>query len=762
MTATTTRTTAPIRRIEHVYLLHNGLNETNDLLFHYRLAAWIVKKRPNAVCILRPLPGHLTRFPFHGPYAATPLDGYLRDPADLFRQFVRYMLETQWLLSALVPRARYHVAAGTALLAEASRTRREGRANQTTLAKDIHAAWQAAFDSNARELDKKNTSRERNVEDTNAAAIPASDTSEATDEGGYSKEPVTMPMIRTVITELRQLLNWKAALTTTPPGTNGEGQAKPEPPCIHVVGYSMGGFVAQAVFFAWPFAVSSCTNMFAGGALRDLAPTAFADPEEWQAALHAMRYELDRSFREGYLTPYDGGLIAGIEEGDFGYFTRIFYEVFLQYYRGGYSSRVSEFSRRLLFVVGGDDPIVRTKNVLDAGPRQGVTLLQIADVSHFPGGHLRGDSDSRTAESEQRMHWLPEVGRVIANFSERSEGLLARTLAECWNVYRSGPGKEPEPTATGGRQSPDQQGEQDPKVLDSTAFASEMNHLVERIERRGGDSPQKPGWLLIARNEVPPVFLGLDAYLIHGQAVHHSEEEIARYIETLRDRSKRLIASRDRISLLIPKGSEKWFGEREERERFFSKSETASSARIPPNGLVKEMWELFEQQWIAEEAVGVVATNEYAPEKLSPIGPVEADRLKVEKLPLTSLPDVWIAMSEEVCKKLRRVAEDDVRVKNENAVVEWAARLAKNWSLKQAEEAEARAAGEPGRKPAPDEVENELRGWIDGGEVMAIAVSPAELNPRYRGHRLVKPREVRSAIIHWGLAYRASDRCELT
>jgi hypothetical protein len=725
----------PDSQIKHVYLLHNGLNETNDLLFHYRLAAWILHRRRDAVCILRPLPGHLTRFPFHGPYAATPLDDYLRDPADLFRQFLRYMLETQWLLSALVPRSQYLIAAGTQLLGEAPPrgTQRTGRTYDWNLAASIATAWQAAFDSNER--DPTDNAPPKEQEKVNETGKARSEKPQEATSSGYSRETVDKSMVRGVIVELRKLLHWEPVLTSEPPqvqGPNGRGTAEPEQPCIHVVGYSMGGFVAQAVFFAWPFAVSSCTNLFAGGALRDLAPTAFAHPEEWQAVLHGMRYELDRAFRDKYLEPSENGFVAGIEKSDFGYFTRIFYEVFLQYYRGGYSSRVSEFSRRLLFVVGGDDPIVRTRNVLDAGPPQGVTLLQIADVSHFPGGHLGGTPDGWKVESEQRRHWLPEVGRVIANFSERSEGLLNRTLAECWGIYEGR--QEQDPAASEDPPFPPEPGEQDRGMLDSAAFAHEMNDLVKRVSPPRDSSSHAPGWLLVARNEIPPVFLGPKAFLIYGQAVHHSEEQITRYITELRERSNQLIAGRDNVSLLIPEKSERWFRERKERERFFSKSETASAARTPGDEVLGEMWDYFEEEWLARGAVGKVVANEYNPQEIAPIGPVEATRLKIEKLSLTTLPDIWIGLSDKVCATIRGAHKDE-REFNENAIVEWAVKLS-----------EGEAAD-----PA-----SAFEGWVASGEVVAIAVSAAELNPRYRGRRLLTAKDVQRAIIHWALAYRAA------
>jgi hypothetical protein len=524
---------------------------------------------------------------------------------------------------------------------------------------------------------------------------------------------------------------------------------EPERPCIHVVGYSIGGFMAQAVFFAWPFAVSSCTNMFAGGALRDLAPTAFAHPEEWQAVLHGMRYELDRAFRNEHLNPTAEGFVAGIEESLFGYFTRIFYEVFLQYYRGGYSSRVAEFSRRLLFVVGGDDPIVRTRNVLDAGPPEGMTLLQIANVSHFPG--RAGTKGAPSIEVEQRAQWLPEVGRVIAKFSERSEGLLNRTLSESWRV----PWGRGKIALRDLAVDPPKDGDTE---MDSAAFASEMNRLVDYLRPAQADAPGQ-GRLLIARNEIPPAFLEHEAFRVYAQAVHHAEEEIANYIRVLRARSERMHDCRDRITLLISEDSDLWFKKREERERFFSKSETASAARIPSDSLAGDMWDHFQQEWIAHGAVRVVKPDEYERGALGAIGDAEADRLALDKLSLTSLPDVWIALSDAVAETI--CGENENRGHDEEAIVKWAVVLSHQWH----QEADAKAGkivrrqlsapGEGGGKQRRLAALNE---WVESGEVIAIETSGAELNSRYRGRRLETGKDVRKDLIHWAVAYQASQQ----
>ncbi len=745
----------PGGQIKHVYLLHNGLNETTDLLFHYRLAAWILESRAenDAVCILRPLPGHLTRFPFQSPYTEQPLDGYLRDPGDLFRQFLRYMQETQWLLSALMPRPHYAVAAGTRLLAEAEQPDRgKGRGAHGVLARAIAEDWQ--------EVVKANVKAEELYEEL-AQAQGEPDEHPST----QSKQDVSEKKINDMVAELRELLGWKGK-SDADERRAAPKQAAPEPPSVHVVGYSMGGFMAQAAFFAWPFAISSCTNLFAGGALRDLAPTAFAHPEEWQAVLHGLRYELDRAFREGYLKSHemestDGAgskveRVAGIDADDFSYFTRIFYEVYLQYYRGGYASRVSEFSRRLLFVVGGDDPIVRTKNVLDAGPPEGMTLIQIADVSHFPGGRGRGAPDGGKVENEQRVYWLPEVGRVIANFSERSAGLLHKQLTECWDVTAdrdlapsdlAGEGK----STYSGSQSPDK----DPNVLEGAAFTHELRNLVDVAltrsddgeladEDRQGNEPRRAGdqsadeegrgWLLVSRNEIPPVFLGPRAYRFYGQAVHHSEDQIAQYVRWLRARAWQLRINRQRVSMLVPELGEVWFQRQGDRQTFFSKSETPNAARVPSKHDLETMWGEFESHWMKTGAVRVFAGREHKPTDLAGIGPAVANG---NKLSLTVLPDVWIGLSASVTRQMRKDEFPDTRDGNEEAVIAWTSEL------------------EEGKTK---EHKEQLAKWLADEELMAIRISAAEINPRFRGRRLEKEREVKKALVHWALSYRASKK----
>src|SRR6202165_825617 len=48
--------------VARIFLMHTGLNERDTMGVYYRLAANLIKQGPPTVCIVRPFPGHLTRF----------------------------------------------------------------------------------------------------------------------------------------------------------------------------------------------------------------------------------------------------------------------------------------------------------------------------------------------------------------------------------------------------------------------------------------------------------------------------------------------------------------------------------------------------------------------------------------------------------------------------------------------------------------------------------------------------------------------------
>jgi hypothetical protein len=146
--------------------------------------------------------------------------------------------------------------------------------------------------------------------------------------------------------------------------------------------------------------------------------------------MYALRFEIehamlhDRLVRSG--NDYWGYLIAGIKEDYYASLDRIFNDVFLQDFRGAYSQRVSEYAHRLLFVLGGMDPVISAPSVLESSPPGGINMIQIANLSHFPW------SDER----EWRRFWLPQVATVIGAFSRRTEEILAESLNENWDLLK--------------------------------------------------------------------------------------------------------------------------------------------------------------------------------------------------------------------------------------------------------------------------------------------------------------------------------------
>jgi len=506
------------QQVQQLFIFHNGLNETFDVSLYHQLSAAIIRqarreKRITA-CILRPFPGHLSRYPFDG-FSDTPLDRYLADGSNLFRQFMRFMLETQWLLSAIVPIRKYYCTSGAPLLAQNDQLRRS-RLDEQFLSKSITNVWCDLYRASHEDDPKKNQ---------------------------------FLPGVRSAVHELRSVLGWSRAPAFST--KLDRSLAVPEP-AINLLGYSLGGYAAQSVFMTWPFAIESCTTLLAGGALRLLAPTAFAHPEEWQTVLHSLRYELDyllmgsgskdRGLRgTDRMLPED----AGIERKLFQYLMRIFYEVFSQEYRGSYQSRVSEFATRLLFIVGGKDPIVRAESVLEAAPAEGVNMVEIARLGHL----LASRTDKE--EQAQRDQWIPEIAGLAVRFGHNA----ARAH---WNEFESSwlndqlqfsvtpPTKhklEPfvrlltqrERSALG----PD-------GSLPMPIFGRYLNDLVARVSERNAS-------LFILKNEIPSFLLPEIAVQRRAQALFHDDYRMFKYYVENRERSEALLASSRHVVVLLPR-----------------------------------------------------------------------------------------------------------------------------------------------------------------------------------------------------------------
>jgi pimeloyl-ACP methyl ester carboxylesterase len=713
---------------------------------YYQIASRLMLEQPATVCIVRPFPGHMTRFPFHA-FSETPLDRYLWDGSHLFRQFLRYMIETQWFLSVLVRRSSYRCASGANLLAE-SDDPATSRLDDDCLAEAMESAWHRLHSASRAIFEHTNTKQPS----TPKMTIPDRELFEAS------------------ITSLRSLLR----LAEDYPGQDGDlTDSDAGEPALHVLGYSLGGFTAQSVFMSWPFLISSCATLLAGGALRDLAPTAFADPEEWQTVLHSLRYELDdrmmsrtlsmtgeessngaaaRPASDASATSNGASsadeLVAGMDLELFTYFKRTFYEVFQQDYRGSFRTRLEAFRQRMLFVVGGNDPIVRPSTVLKSSPPGGINLLEIGGLGHFIGARTKDEE-----ENEQRSFWLPEIAALIHRFANKTAGKQATMRRLRWfdaDLQRPLlPKAKWDLELTGATRAkkakPSNPLPQPLSALELLEIGSEgalpgalfercLDDLLARMIEAGPNN----GMLFILRNEVPTMLLGDAVIRERAAALYHDDMRIVRFCHGA---SLRQQVVRDRIGsvcLVLPWNAKSIMLGMDAQPGYPSQSESAGGQvgeRLPPLDLWRES---------AKRCKSFSASGPQSVRIFDGNAPLEGDRrarLSDELLataerytnpePLTrvaALPDCWVWVSRDFlydsAKKLtvERAISDLARVVPDHC-----------------------ASNE------------DLVDFLRNDDVRIVTVSRARYNPRFRGRLLVTAPAARKLLIHLALCVALSD-----
>jgi hypothetical protein len=506
-------------KVSRIFLMNNGLNETQNASLYYQLASYLIEEDEDTVCLLRPFPGHLTRCPYPG-LSETPLDHYLWDGLHLFRQFLRYMIETRWLLSTLARYSYYHCVVGSGLLGQ-SRRISDSRLEESLLARMMKEEWESLYQASTAAISRGDGSPEM-------PAVPRQKAFEGS------------------IAALRCALR----LHKYPPQTGATPFKRRGEPELHVLGYSLGGFTAQSVFMSWAFMVSSCATLLSGGAMRELAPTAFADPEEWQTVLHSLRYELDDALMDARFTTTEDGLVAGLEPRLFRYLKRTFYEVFEQEYRGSFQTRLAAFRRRMLFVVGGNDPIVRPQSVLDSGPPDGINLISVGGLGHFLEGVARGKPDE-----EQHSFWLPEIGRTIGRLATDAADTHRYELARTWldendlirhSKRQRHTWRELSQLSIEERLEVEQGGK-----LPNHLFQHALDELLVRAVK-----DEKPGgFLFVLRNEPPTFLLQRRTLQQRGSAMYHEDVGIVNYVREVELRWDVISGEgrdRERICLVLP------------------------------------------------------------------------------------------------------------------------------------------------------------------------------------------------------------------
>jgi pimeloyl-ACP methyl ester carboxylesterase len=667
--------------VTRLFVLHNGLNETTNLRFYYRLASWILNedgKADNSACLIAPFPGHLMHAPFAGPFGQTPLARYLSDSGELFRQFLRYMVEMRWLLSLLSRRRPESWRVGGEPI------------RRSELASKLFGEW-----SSLREASEGVWRSRRPGDEWNAEI-----------ERRLLGIPIDQLEVRSMIQVMVEVL-----------GLERHGSPPTLP--VHVVGYSLGGFLAQSVFFAWPNLVSSCSTICSGGAIRALSPTAFANSEEWQAVLHTLKPELADSMLGRRIARDHQDLIAGMPQEQFGYYQRVFDQVFLQEDNATYKARLSEYGSRMLFVSGGEDPIVKTTEILDAAPQEGITMLSVAGLTHF-----LGEEPLKDREVEQREFWLPEAGGLIGRAATRAQELHAEekrearreykaatnmSVAEAEKVLREGDG--PKPPRKRDLRTPD--------------FESALDWVIDGVT---SDGPKRrgDGWLFVSRSGPPAAFLNTDMHRAWGAGLHHHDVSVQKYVAGLAMRAKLLDRIENRTTLILPDGMKRTFVE--------SSSGLVDPHSDAPGYLTTEAqretaWNQFITDWgdrtrwldagpvgegRLEDSHGQEVQKDFA-EAVSKWQRVPAGHLSVGHL-----SDLWISLD-------NMSPGFDSRRPNESIAqfITWVAQILME-------------QGPMPRQPAgpiePRGKEGEqLKADLKVGKVRIVRVSGAELNPRYRG-----------------------------
>jgi pimeloyl-ACP methyl ester carboxylesterase len=706
--------------VSRIFLMQTGLNERDDMGLYYRLSSQLILEEPTTVCIVRPFPGHLTRFPFQA-FAETPLDNYLWDGSHLFRQFMRFMLETQWFLSVIVRRSSFRCASGANLLGERPTASPDSRLEAQSLAVEMHKVWNRLHQASSKMA-------EAEIPDYQAKRPKLSEPLASSDQ------------FLDVIDALRSVLN----LDDFPKLSGDLGNPnEPTGPKLHVLGYSLGGYTAQSIFMSWPFLIDSCASVLGAGALRELAPTGFADPEEWQTVLHSLRYELDDRMMSKHLG-VEADFVAGINRDLFAYFKRTFYEVFEQEHRGSIQTRLEAFRDRMLFIVGGDDPVVRPENVLQSGPKGGINLLEIGGLGHFLGGTGKTHS-----EKQQRAFWLPEMAKLVHRFSNNASAEQDDRRALIWfdeelarperpqGEWQAKFGPSPDKVKAEGTLQPlsptELIGIQQDGALPGELFERCLDDLLHRT------CLQKDGILFILRNEVPTVFLPPSAVRETAAALYHDDSSIVRFCHGIAARREVIEPSIERICLVLPWNARRIMTQMDLHRAYPSQAESAGglvARRLAPRAIwgeaLKSCYELTQRDG-GHESVRRFDGNETLKvhdDYLKEVVEVAREFAGGEHFDhVPSLPDTWVWLSRRLL-----VSDDEVELDVAGGIRRLISVV-------------------PDICASPETMLRAIR----ADNLRIVGVSRARYNPRFRGRLVVDGSAARKRLIHAALCLSQSQ-----
>lgn len=708
-------------RIDKLFLMFNGLNELDHLDFYYLLAGLLIEKEKEdsrVGCLICPFPGHLSRYPMIGRYAEKPLQRFITDPTNLFRQYLRFIVEMQWLISALVPVSDYPVTCGIPLLAEDKKPD-GGRCDTETLSGAIYKAWKAIYDDSPRGPEIHETDVRQSVE------------------------------------VIRELIGWRCGSRRL---LERDSKEPLDPPQLHVIGYSLGGYLAQSVFFTWPFAIGSCTTLCSGGALRDLRLEKIIHEEEWRAITHGLQYEIESSILESRIKaddPQKPQSVCGIPVAFFTSHFQTFNDIFLQDRHGSYRHRVSEFAPRLFFVVGGNDPIVPTRSVLETSPPEGINMIQIANLTHFLGMPERPRHDRQPAQGEWPDFWLPTIAGIIFSLAEHSEITLRATMLEnLWNDDATDNGrgeswllseeaiKKRFEAGVVKQRAKDHRSASEP--LDSDRLQTSIIEFAELLHNGGA--------LLILRNHIPVTLMGARVLLRRGTVPHFADFQIRNFWQRLQEQRQLMLHSPGKITVVVPAHLNDWFA----HQPSTLSAKHLTVLRHDPN-LQRKIWEDFLSEWEEKDGALYRFNAEYPSDINASADPLfrlekmirEDTATPRDRWVLNCLPDTWISLSHEVVTDL--AGSDGKRPQIRENFID---RMSQIYAGKQRK---VQPSDDDSKRAAA--AEKKFADWLDQEELRIIRISAAQWSPRYLGERVWDRSAVMTLLTHTALALARSTPC---
>jgi len=385
----------------------------------------------------------------------------------------------------------------------------------------------------------------------------------------------------------------------------------------------------------------------------------------------------------------------------------------------------------MLFVVGGNDPVVTPRSVLDSAPEGGLNLLEIGGLGHFLGGRPGDDSD-------QQSFWVPEVAALIDRFAARigekhqveqrfawfkkDMRSPARSQSQ-WNKefadlrsqtagsgVRTSEGKGPHRRQPAEVIAIDREG-----ALPTALFERCLDDLMARLRKEGG-------MLFILRNEIP-TFL-LPAFVVRevASALYHEDAGIVRSCHGVAARWQFVEKHVHKICVVLPWNAKTLMSSMDRTRDYPSQSETTGGRLDDRSPAAEDVWRQAETRCLALARRSPESVRRF--DGRTPIG-TQLEQKSLLRLvnPLehvAAVPDCWVWVSNEFLGW-----RDSGSMTMDDAID---------------------ALKEEAPKVLADE--NNVAAAIRDKHLRIVTVSRARFNPRFRGRLLVTAADARRMLTH--------------